>query len=302
MPTYRYRPLNTSTAEIRLVKLHPAPFNAPITISIFTASFLVPETEFHDKKRLESVKETIPPRWEAFETIDGRILFFDKETKLTTWDHPGTHNDQYTYKVESSTCMVSQLKYEALSYTWGSVKDCITIQVILPSRLGIWKRKKSSLTIRSILHDALKHLRHQVSRMGDIYRHAYRVVVWLGMESANSALTMRTLADIGDQIEYSKDNSIMSAPECKEKEWYYMTDASRIASDPGIWHAIHNLLRRPWFDRLWIKQEIQLANTSALVQCGTDTITWRQLRRAIILCNHMLFSEASLTHLPLVLG
>jgi hypothetical protein len=325
MPTYRYKPLNASTGEFRLVKLHPGPFDAPIKISIDTAPLLVPESEPRDGTRLDRARESMPPRWEAFETIDGRILFFDKDTQLTTWDHPDPHIDQHTYEVGSPTFRVSQLKYEALSYTWGSADDQVTIQVKSPSRPGI-RKKKSSLIIRRILHEALKHLRdeanprilwidaisinqddldersHQVTRMGDIYRHAHRVVVWLGTESPKSTLTMRTLAYIGDQIEFTKDASITSAPNCTETDWYSIIDASRIASDPRTWRAIHNLLRRPWFDRLWIKQEIQLANTSALVQCGTDTITWHQLRRAIILCNHMRFLEPSLAHLPLVLA
>jgi hypothetical protein len=39
-------------------------------------------------------------------------------------------------------------------------------------------------------------------------------------------------------------------------------------------------MSRPWFDRLWVTQEIQLANHRATVQCGNDEISWLRLRRA----------------------
>src|SRR5205085_453853 len=42
--------------------------------------------------------------------------------------------------------------------------------------------------------------------------------------------------------------------------------------------AIYHLLCRPWFERLWVRQEILLANSNALVMCGSREILWERLR------------------------
>ena len=45
--------------------------------------------------------------------------------------------------------------------------------------------------------------------------------------------------------------------------------------------SIHFLLCRPWFERLWVLQEIYLADQkAAIVACGHQTIPWSTFRRA----------------------
>ena len=44
--------------------------------------------------------------------------------------------------------------------------------------------------------------------------------------------------------------------------------------------AIRELVCRPWFERLWIQQEILLANRHAICMCGSDIIAWQCLRKA----------------------
>jgi hypothetical protein len=102
----------------------------------------------------------------------------------------------------------------------------------------------------------------QVIRMGAIYKHAQRVVVWLGLASTDSSLVTDALGRIGRQVKYTKSNDILPAPECSEKTWYRTIDTADPDSDSKTWLAVHSLLLCPWFDRLWVIQEIQLANWS----------------------------------------
>jgi hypothetical protein len=315
MDKYRYTPLNTSTGELRLLELHPGAFDDPISISIITKPFVVRESESPNEDRLERIRESLPRDWIAFKTLEGRTIFWDRKARISTWDHPNPSYEGRANEIESPTIGVSELNFEALSYTWGLDNDQITIQVVLPSCSE--EMKTASLTIKENLHQALKHLRdkaksrilwvdaicinqddlvernHQVGRMRDIYTHARRVVVWLGLESSDSTLAMHKIRHIGNQLVYSADNYMLPAPGCTEKDWYTAHDASHIDGDPKTWHAIHRLLLRHWFDRLWVKQEIQLANSSALVQCGADTITWQQLRHAILMCNDLKFPDGT---------
>lgn len=41
------------------------------------------------------------------------------------------------------------------------------------------------------------------------------------------------------------------------------------------------MIRRPWFERLWIRQEVQLAS-KVLVRCGYAEIEWGKIEKVII--------------------
>jgi hypothetical protein len=44
---------------------------------------------------------------------------------------------------------------------------------------------------------------------------------------------------------------------------------------------ILNLLHRSWFERLWTRQEICLANPGAILVCSFNTIPWSNFRKAV---------------------
>lgn len=45
--------------------------------------------------------------------------------------------------------------------------------------------------------------------------------------------------------------------------------------------AIHRLVKRDWFDRLWVRQEIGLASPASVVACGTRVVPWYRVRAAL---------------------
>jgi hypothetical protein len=45
--------------------------------------------------------------------------------------------------------------------------------------------------------------------------------------------------------------------------------------------SIDSLLGRSWFERLWIWQEVHLANPQAIVMYGNKVILWREIKTAI---------------------
>jgi hypothetical protein len=45
-------------------------------------------------------------------------------------------------------------------------------------------------------------------------------------------------------------------------------------------------LDRSWFERLWIWQEIRLANSDAIIMCGHDRILWKDFRTAVTVLRH----------------
>ena len=78
--------------------------------------------------------------------------------------------------------------------------------------------------------------------MQDIYRKAYHVVVWLGPEADDSLRAAQLLDYLKkfDVDSMSQDELLQVMPP---------------PDDPG-WTAVCGLLRRPWFSRLWVVQEV----------------------------------------------
>ncbi|KAH7066448.1 heterokaryon incompatibility protein-domain-containing protein [Paraphoma chrysanthemicola] len=296
MREYQYTPLDTSTGEIRLLELHPGAFDDPINISIFAVPFAAPQREFVPLDRIEAIRQSLPPGWLAFETIDDRVIFYDQTQRTTTWKHPDPQAAHTAHENHQKASDMTIPHFEALSYTWGAKRW-------RSPRINI---AKASLKVRPNLLDALRHLRRsdaprvlwidavsinqndlsersqQVERMGDIFRCAHRVVVWLGAASSTSSLALSTLKRVADQIEYTKEALRLPSPDCVNKELHNSYDASGIDPDPASWHAVDEFLRRPWFDRIWVVQEIRFATPSSLVQCGNDIISWSKLRRVVI--------------------
>ncbi|KAH7392149.1 heterokaryon incompatibility protein-domain-containing protein [Phaeosphaeria sp. MPI-PUGE-AT-0046c] len=306
MPTYQYTPLDIETGEIRIVQLHPGDFADPVRISIIVTPFAVPRPTQLDHYRLDRIQETLPSHWRVHENIDGRLVFRDTKKRLTAWTHPDTKGSSSNYSHGEHPTALCRPSYEALSYVWGTENAETLVQVVPSSH---------SLPVRQNLYDAMKHLRkqrvsrflwvdaisinqvdvaernRQVRRMGNIYKYASRVIVWLGLASPGSSTAMGLLRYLGDHIVYTKTGRVLAAPLCDNPDLWTSRDAQDIESNPAIWHTVYRLLQRPWFDRLWILQEIQLANTSALIQCGNDTISWVRLRSAIRTCAHMRYPE-----------
>ena len=44
-----------------------------------------------------------------------------------------------------------------------------------------------------------------------------------------------------------------------------------------------SLLKRPWFERLWVRQEIRLAKPTAILVCGSTDLLWRRFRDAVFI-------------------
>ena len=142
----------------------------------------------------------------------------------------------------------------------------------------------------------------QVKRMAEIFTLAERVVVWLGPAEANpsSQRALRILEMLGEQIEFSKTF------------YYFCSPASGLTPRADLWSthdietvraavrnnhqstppplplnesdmsSVHHLVSRPWWDRLWVFQEIQLASHKSILLCGKDSAYWSLVRRAIM--------------------
>jgi hypothetical protein len=190
-------------------------------------------------------------------------------------------------------------KYEALSYVWGVERSPDPVMIKSQSL------KRSFLNVTQNLATALVYLRHrterrvlwidalcinqedmeerssQVARMAEIYRLAHRVVLWLGPESEGDGGTeaLSTLRFISSQIEVDWGREEMRATDQANPSW---ADAHVLLPlDPNVLGPVFMLLNRPWFDRVWVQQEITVATDIAMLVCGHNSITRRQFTNAV---------------------
>lgn len=167
--------------------------------------------------------------------------------------------------------------YEALSYAWGDLNETEGVQVkpsaaemgpnaqlhVTTSCVAALQRLRLAEATRTLWIDAIcidqsnvPERNHQMTLMTRIYRTASRVVIYLGAK--------------GDE-----DNSdgVMN--------WLQETYApSRIGEKPAHPYQdnILRFLRRRWFTRVWVLQEIQVA-TAAVAICGEKEVDWEAFRQ-----------------------
>jgi len=309
MPEYQYMSLSVERRDIRLLTLLPGKYNDAICFDLVHRHLIPPETVSNSKRlSIKELQNTLQSDWTVYETLEGRYLLYQNEIDTGCWVHPDPNYDHELYKPSHEDPDPDyEPKYEALSYTWGSMQDPETAYVQdSPTLVQDTEKTLETLLIGHNLACALRHLRYpnatrtlwvdalcinqkdekerndQVKRMGLIYKLASRVIVWLGPEEKNSKLSISTMQNFGQMFEYSVDNWFLRSPD-SSTELHWFDPNCELPYDEETWLALTAFFSRPWFCRLWVFQEIQLANKNALVLCGHDEILWYHLRRAILM-------------------
>jgi hypothetical protein len=129
--------------------------------------------------------------------------------------------------------------------------------------------------------------------MGKIYSLAHRVIVWLGPATPNgsSDRALEVLEHLGDQTEYTEGFTLLPTPNTSPKQSLSSGGAeltkvfdlsSPLSLSESDLVAIRLLLERSWWDRLWVWQEIHVASSRSLIQCGHCSAPWSMIRRGII--------------------
>lgn len=104
----------------------------------------------------------------------------------------------------------------------------------------------------------------QVLLMGDIYKAASRVVVWLGRDDS----TTKSAFDLMNGL-----RSLSLEEKIALSSYEVEAEHANALQDIDHWKALANLFQRAWFNRAWIIQEVVFA-TSAIVLCGNHSISW----------------------------
>ncbi|KAG7284225.1 hypothetical protein NEMBOFW57_010589 [Staphylotrichum longicolle] len=176
--------------------------------------------------------------------------------------------------------------YQALSYAWGTSLEAepalcngaaFSISRTLGAAMrGIFAHAKSSawVWIDAICINQTDNVEkaHQVAGMGDVYSCADRVLVWLGEAADDSDLACDLLPELNDRV-WAVREKVGAWRALSEEE---VASLGLVPADDPLWKAVLLLYSRPWFQRLWIVQEIVLAR-ECLFLCGKKKVEWNVL-------------------------
>jgi hypothetical protein len=197
--------------------------------------------------------------------------------RLLTFAAPSTYPGALTCTINTFP-LDNPPSFDALSYTWGA-----------PSKMESILCNGLEMKIGANLHEAIQTLfsppislnlpiwidaicinqgddeekGHQVHRMGDVYRRANKVVVWLGPAENDSDLAMESLSGLNERLSLLPFRSIL----------YGFEENGLPDENSPVWHAVGNLFCRQWFGRLWTFQEAVLAAKSIAV-AGQKMADW----------------------------
>ncbi|KAG8531870.1 uncharacterized protein KY384_003506 [Bacidia gigantensis] len=167
----------------------------------------------------------------------------------------------------------SDVDFEALSYTWGDGKPTSEIQCngarlfIRPSLEIALRHLRKTDDVRTMWIDAIcinqsntREREQQVPLMADVYSKASQVVAWIGEVKLSDVQAL----DI-ERLQFE-----VIDPDHKEVTWKlenYITALLKTMM------AAVTLMRRPWFSRTWIIQEVALSR-KLIIQCSDRIIRW----------------------------
>lgn len=109
----------------------------------------------------------------------------------------------------------------------------------------------------------------QVARMRDIYGDAYSVIAWLGEEKNDSNEAIQLLFDL---LDASKANLGPGIEAKLQSEPRYLRTG---------WIALNQLMKREYWYRLWIIQEVDLGSPGTIIRCSDVSINWESFCQAI---------------------
>jgi hypothetical protein len=182
------------------------------------------------------------------------------------------------------------IPYEALSYAWGGTEMSATVYI-----------DGHTLAVTENLYLALRYLRspkadrylwvdaicinqgnyqergHQVKQMGSIYSQADQVLFWLGSPTDDTDALMDSLK----QLEEESAGLACKHWALNDQRWAELWSSLQLGLARQHWNlasrqrsGLSTLLDRPWFNRVWILQEVANAKR-ALVCSGKKSISAR---------------------------
>lgn len=200
---------------------------------------------------------------------------------------PGSGNKGIAINlIDSYVTGPSKEPYDALSYTWGDRTTMKTINCN-GKRLAVTQTLVQALhRFRAPDHEVTLWIdqicicqawpterNQQVQIMGDVFKGARKVIVWLGDDYADSKAGMQLAKQL---LSICKHQPVTELAEGDLETHGLPKQGHR------RWKALAAVLRRPWFWRTWVVQEVVLSPEVHIV-LGASMFTWDELESIVAL-------------------
>lgn len=176
--------------------------------------------------------------------------------------------------------------YSAISYVWGesTSKGSLVCQgqplEITSNLSNVLHQLRDKYENKYLWADAIcidqsnvAERSQQVSLMGDIYKKASEVFVWLGPEDSSTESSFMGL-------EMTVKMMVTNPQFVEDYGGYSASDLAAFDDlKPGersVTLEILDLFDRPWFSRVWVLQEVGMAS-KVTVLCGSQFIDWNYI-------------------------
>ena len=202
------------------------------------------------------------------------------------------HDHLLSFSIKHQPRTKSQ--YAALSYTWGDPK--ITRPILLNGKRfhvtrNLWEALnqiskpgyQSEVWIDAICinQEDIREKERQVEKIKEIYLGAKFVIAWLGPPEGKGDFVLKKLESAGKRILLDTDgdpnSSILGAD----------LDISMSAADDSATFPLHlldNIFGRPYWQRVWVAQELAYAQEACLMFGGAVT-NWHLFK---VVCKYLL--------------
>ncbi|KAM0426045.1 hypothetical protein ACHAPT_008676 [Fusarium lateritium] len=263
-----------------------------------------PSKEDGDMRRL-----IVPPLGLAKTGSLYTSLFQDDQFRLLKI-LPGAANDTIRCRLHVCSMRDNRNAYEALSYCWNAdwvhsirwasgqfpTVECNGVKMAVGVNLHLALRRiRREDSTRVVWADAicidqsnLVERSQQVAAMGDIFRNAFRVLVWLGTDTdvyGNESLDSLKSAPSKDFAGVCSIVSTWAASTGRtadlESPRYRIQGLAQdfhgegpLSQESPVWSEALKLYHRPWFERLWVVQEIALAQRATVIW-GKCEMSWQ---------------------------
>jgi hypothetical protein len=199
--------------------------------------------------------------------------------------HPGRGNEPLICNL--LTASLSDSTFEAISYVWGSSKKskrivCDDRFVKITTNLSkVLRRLRFADAPRNLWADGicinqkdLEEKGYQVAMMGQIYRSAIRVLIYISSDDDGHGPRLCSLLDdVNSMIDLTCQQIDMSSWD----SFPYPNEDDPILIDTR-WSSFHHLLGLTWFRRGWVVREAAVAQDGQVLW-GQHKFTWNGFMR-----------------------
>lgn len=267
---------------------------------------IAPPKHADDKEIVCSLEHTSlssPIAYEALsycwsKSLNGRMTGIDPETEVHGWfmNHIGVSKTMVTAKIKD---LYEHPRLQNVMFSSGVprpsgkiIVDGVTVEVggellaALRRLRRLWAPSEDSgerpegiavwIDALCINQSDIEERNQHVTQMGEIYRKAKVVRIWLGEEV--SGADQNAFNTLGQILELLDD---MYKEEVVNDAWKLQMYMGRDPRTSAIeWTCLSSILDRAWFQRTWVIQEIGFA-PQATVHLGSLSCSWRLLSTVI---------------------